>query len=93
MLDIGHFIKCMCNVFHAFKHKNSEFSGVNLLDPNRTRAIYSDASRHLKSYNKLDKRNSNSEYFLSLQNKYLQRAKSIMSQNCGNHLHCKASHI
>ena len=53
--DICHFIKCMANGFCTFKEKNSEFSGVCLLDANRIRAMSSNVSCHLKCNNKIDK--------------------------------------
>ena len=65
---IGHFIKFLSNVFCAFNDKNSKFSGVSLLDPNRIRAISSNSSNHLKSHDEFYKPNSNLEHIISLQN-------------------------
>ena len=80
-------------ILHFQREKNSEFSGMNLLDPNRIRAMSSDVSRRLKRYDKVDKHESNSKDILSLQNTCFQRVNSIVPHHCGDHSCCKASHF
>ena len=76
-----------------FQREKFRISGVNLLDPNRIRATSSEVSRHLKCYNKIDKRNSKPEETLALKNTCLQRVNSIIPHHCGNDSHCKCKSI
>ena len=64
--DISYFITCVSNGFYSFKENHKEFSSVSLLDPIRTKRIFSDLSWYLNSCTNLDKINTNEEDTIAL---------------------------
>jgi hypothetical protein len=90
--DIGHFIKTVSNGLYTLGNNNNALKGVSLLEPSRIRAISSDVSKHLRTYNNELVNHKHDEKEGSwkdeARHRCLKAIGSIVPHHAGNHVTC-----
>lgn len=91
--DFGHFIKCISNALFSLRGKDSTYSGVDLLESSRIKALSADVSRHIRQLHEyLESDGLSKEEKEQAKKRCLDNLYAIVPHHCGNHEKCSPDH-